>query len=289
MSDITIVVEDVEPIAIVEVAEQGPSGTPGPQGPKGDKGETGETGPQGPQGLQGITGQQGPKGEKGDPGNTGPQGPTGPQGSIGPVGPQGPKGDPGDTAGLAMELETKLGFLVGKAPGELDASESTRTLLLEKAGSIWLHKPGGDVIQIIVGSTPPDPGQTQVLQYSFCSPEGGSVSSTPEVEVQPGNYQVTVNAANFTTSTWGSHYLVLMSQSGATNFYNEASGTLYGLYPDQASSWAVFYLADPATSPDPQEGTIMLSVSQTERFHVEGYLPMGGDSVFLTITFTPHP
>ncbi len=191
-----------------------------------------------------------------------------------------------DVANLEWELGTKLGFIIGKAPEELDSAESTRTLILEKAGFVWLCKPGSGAVAI-AGGSPPNPGQAPMLQQSFTSLEGGATSQTGTVEVQPGTYQVTVSAAGFTTSSWGSHYLILMSASGATTFYNEQPGGLYGLFPDQAGSWAAFYLADPATAANPQEGTIMLSVSQPETFHVEGYLPMGGDSVFLTITFTP--
>jgi hypothetical protein len=187
----------------------------------------------------------------------------------------------GDVQALETELALRVEFRVGVGPDELDAGDSQKPLILEKDGTVWFYNPTTGAFMLAEQTAPTGPTE-QIVAGQY-----GQIAPTNPQTIEPGNYLVTISIANFSTSSWGSHGLMLKSNIGGNAFSNPSPGSLYGLYPDQADSWAAFFLEDPAIGANPQVGTIACAVYSTCGFYVDGTLPTEGDSADLTITFTP--
>ena len=184
------------------------------------------------------------------------------------------------TAGLQAALDGKLGYKLNTEPADLDPVDQNLPWFLEKDGGLWLYDPVSGAVELIKASPP----GALVIQESV---SGLSINPSPALEVPAGDYLVTVSVANFTTSSWGSHQLQLVSAGGNGTFSLPTPGSLMDLYPDMADAWATFFLHEPFSAANPQEGTAHYTSTATDSFNILGYRCASGDSADITITFTP--
>lgn len=188
----------------------------------------------------------------------------------------------GSIQSLASELSLRVGYRIGLGPSDLDATDQLKTLLLEKNGSVWLHNPNTGAILLTQQAS------GTLTDFQIVAGVYAEIGSQAVAELTPGQYEIQINVSNFSTSSYGSHALMLTLNPEWQHYFNSpAPGNLAALYDDYAGNIAVINLESPSLEPLTQSGTIQVYVGTTAVLMFSGTLPAEGDYADVSITITP--
>jgi len=195
---------------------------------------------------------------------------------------------PGTGEAVEAAVMTKVGIAAGLSTNDLSPALQAQHLLVVNDGMVWLHSPlwPTDPIVLKAGEVTPPPAGPSSTTYIAAAQYGTIQETVLLTGVSPGTYLITLSLANYSTSMWSSHNLVITDPNFAngTIFFDPYIGdfAFMALAPE-----VVFALNEPAFAPNPQIGTVMCTVTNSCDLVVYGSLPVTGDYVELTITLTP--